>query len=75
MKILDFDAYLMRHGEAGVQYMVEQVEKTHGIRYATPQLLEYRWHVAMNPHMPHLAAAVYGAVRTASGAAFYAHAA
>lgn len=57
--IIDFDSFVMRHGEGYTQYVVEQAEMVQGIRYTVPHLLEYRWHVAMNPQFPHLAQAVY----------------
>jgi len=43
--MLSFDQYLMRHGEHGVLYIVEQVEKVDGIRYRGPVSLEDRWNV------------------------------
>ncbi|MBV8647846.1 hypothetical protein [Paludibacterium sp.] len=48
MKTMNFDSYVMCHGEGYVQYIVEEVERVHGIRYPTPQPLEYRWNVAVN---------------------------
>lgn len=57
--IIDFDSFVMRHGEGYTQYVVEQAEGVQGIRHTVTHLLEYRWHVALNPQFPHLAADVY----------------
>lgn len=45
--MLDFDMYLSRYGEVGVQAIVETIERKEGIRYETPVLLEARWNKIM----------------------------
>lgn len=39
----DFHSYLMRHGEYGVQNLIEQIERREGIRPDTSVPLESRW--------------------------------
>jgi len=48
MNVLDFDSFVMRHGEGFAQHVVEIAEKANGIRHETPQPLDYRWNVAIN---------------------------
>jgi hypothetical protein len=45
--MLDFDTYVARHGEFGVQAIVENIERKEGIRYAEVLPLEERWNVLM----------------------------
>lgn len=47
-KMLDFDRYVMNHGEGWVQEIVEQQERFSGIRAAIGQSLEERWDYVMN---------------------------
>ncbi len=42
-----FENYVGRHGEATMQAIIEQIEKTQGIRHSHPQPLETRWMIAM----------------------------
>jgi len=46
--MLDFDKYVARHGEFGVQAIIERLERYEGIhgRIGTP--LEDRWNELMN---------------------------
>ena len=45
--MLDFDTYVARHGEFGVQAIVENIERKEGIRYAEIVPLEQRWNALM----------------------------
>lgn len=45
--MLDFHKYLMRHGEFGVQSIIEQIERVEGIRSRTDVPLESRWAALM----------------------------
>lgn len=45
--MLDFHTYLMRYGEHGVQAILENIERSEGIRYETPICLEIRWNKIM----------------------------
>jgi len=45
--MLDFDTYLMRHGEFGVQAIIEQIERTEGVRHNRIIPLEDRWEALM----------------------------
>jgi len=45
--MLDFNTYLMRYGEFGVQALVENIERSEGIRYQSPVSLENRWNRIM----------------------------
>ena len=45
--MLDFDTYVARHGEFGVQAIVETIERKEGIRYAEVLPLEQRWNALM----------------------------
>ena len=43
----DFYVFMMRHGEYGVQALIEMIERNEGIRHTAPLLLEDRWNVLM----------------------------
>lgn len=43
----NYYSYLMRHGEHGVQAIVERIERYEGIRSATNATLEDRWMAVM----------------------------
>lgn len=45
--MLDFDTYVTRHGEFGVQAIVENIERKEGIRHAEVLPLEQRWNALM----------------------------
>jgi len=45
--MLDFQTYLMRYGEYGVQALLETIEQSEGIRYESPLPLELRWNNVM----------------------------
>jgi hypothetical protein len=45
--MLDFDRYVARHGEFGVQAIVETIERKEGIRHAEVLPLEARWNALM----------------------------
>jgi hypothetical protein len=47
--MLDFDKYLMRHGEYWVQTIIEQIERNDGIRALAGMSLEQRWDAVMQP--------------------------
>lgn len=40
----NYQDYVMRHGEAGVLYIIEQIERLEGIRHIHLPSLEERWH-------------------------------
>jgi hypothetical protein len=42
-----YHEYLMRHGEFGVQALVEQIERSEGIKHMQPVSLETRWTALM----------------------------
>ena len=46
--MLDFQTYLMRHGEHGVQAILETIEQNEKIRHAEILSLEIRWEKVMN---------------------------
>ncbi len=50
--MLDFNKYLMRYGEFGVQAIIEQIERVDGIRRTTVMSLEERWEVLMRETSP-----------------------
>lgn len=50
--MLDFDKYLMRYGEFGVQYLIEQMERAHSIATNTKIPLEQRWATIMECPTP-----------------------
>ena len=56
--MLDFDTYVARHGEFGVQAIVETIERKEGIRHAEVITLELRWNALMKdfPFQQQLAA-------------------
>ena len=39
----NFDEYLLRHSEAWMLFIVEQIERVEGIRRRMPATLEERW--------------------------------
>ena len=43
----DFHTFMMRHGEYGVQGIIEQIERCQGMRSNVTQPLEQRWVAAM----------------------------
>jgi hypothetical protein len=45
--MLDFDTYVVRHGEFGVQALVETIERKEGIRHDELLPLEARWNALM----------------------------
>ena len=54
--MLDFQLYMMRYGEFGVQALIERLERYEGIR-ASGEPLEERWNALMqNYPMPKCAA-------------------
>lgn len=46
--MLDFNKYLMRHGESWIQDVIEQQEKFKGLRASSNVTLEERWDFIMN---------------------------
>ena len=52
--MLDFNQYIARHGEYGVQALVEQIERTAGIHsnVEAPLPLETRWNAVMLAPVP-----------------------
>lgn len=46
--MLDFDKYLMRHGEWWIQKLVEETERYRGICLTEGLTLEERWDFIMN---------------------------
>lgn len=48
----DYYKLMMRHGEFGVQAIVEQIERVEGIRRTTVMTLEERWAVLMRGTSP-----------------------
>ncbi|MCP3385968.1 hypothetical protein NLM31_36830 [Bradyrhizobium sp. CCGUVB4N] len=52
--MLDFNSYVSRHGEFGVQALIEQIEQMAGIRVNidAPLPLEVRWKIVMQRPMP-----------------------
>jgi hypothetical protein len=45
--MLNFDTYVARHGEYGVQAIVEGIERREGIRFASTVSLQERWDALM----------------------------
>lgn len=45
--MLDFEKYVARHGEFGVQAIVETIERKEGIRHTEALPLEVRWNALM----------------------------
>ncbi len=52
--MLNFETYVMRHGEYGAQALVEQIERISDIRLnkEAPLPLEVRWHIVMQKPLP-----------------------
>ena len=52
--MLDFDQYVEKHGEYGAQALIEQIERTNGIRAnaEAPLPLEVRWNTIMMTPLP-----------------------
>jgi hypothetical protein len=50
MPMLDFDIFVARHGECGVQRLIEIIEHREGIliNVETPLSLEERWNAVMH---------------------------
>lgn len=51
----EYEHYIVSRGEAWVQYLVEQIERTSGIRVSieAPLPLKERWNTAMARPLPH----------------------
>ncbi len=47
--MLDFETYVIRHGEFGMQAIIEKMERYEGIRASAeiPLSLEERWNILM----------------------------
>lgn len=45
--MLDFDSYISRHGEHGVQAILERIERAEGLRFCVSTSLEARWKAVM----------------------------
>jgi hypothetical protein len=43
----DFHNFMMRHGEHGIQAIIEQIERYEGVRSRNNQTLEDRWDALM----------------------------
>jgi len=43
-----FDKYMKKHGETGVQALLDNWERSVGLRYNEPVSLEERWSVFIN---------------------------
>lgn len=50
-KMLDFDKYVARHGEHGVQAIIERLERYEGIRASISTSLEDRWNLLMKANL------------------------
>lgn len=46
--MLDFHRYIARHGEIGVQAIIENVERYEGLRTSDANSLEERWNRLLN---------------------------
>jgi hypothetical protein len=46
---LDFETYLARHGEFGVQALIERLERYEGVHACAAISLEDRWNALMAP--------------------------
>ncbi|MFY9288598.1 MAG: hypothetical protein WAO98_08880 [Alphaproteobacteria bacterium] len=55
--MLDFDKYVARHGEFGVQALIERMERYKGIRNRIGASLEDRWNALMQSPVAHPMAA------------------
>ncbi len=49
--MLDFDTYIARHGEHGVQAIVERIERVEGLGSRVLLPLEARWNALMNDNV------------------------
>lgn len=48
--MMNFEKFILRHGEFGVQALVEQIERRDGIYNISTELpLEDRWNAVMQP--------------------------
>jgi hypothetical protein len=45
----NFETYVSRHGEFGVQALIERIERYEGIRASIVLSLEERWNLLMQP--------------------------
>jgi hypothetical protein len=45
--MLSFEKYVARHGESGVQAIIEAIERKEGVRHADALPLETRWNALM----------------------------
>ena len=45
--MLNFDSFMERHGECGVEAIIEGIERREGIRFGSGISLEERWHALM----------------------------
>ena len=50
--MLDYQKYLMRFGEYGVQSLIEQIERVERVRSLEGQSLEERWNTLMQSSIP-----------------------
>ena len=51
--MLDFEAYVSRHGEPGMQALIERLERSAGIRAVVTISLQDRWNAVMgNDNLP-----------------------
>jgi hypothetical protein len=50
--MLDFNSFVGRHGEHGVQAIIEGIERREGIRFGGVSL-EERWNTVMRSHAQH----------------------
>jgi hypothetical protein len=48
--MLDFNEYMMRHGESWVQDIIERLERAEDVRHNTYLSLEQRWHALMQDY-------------------------
>jgi hypothetical protein len=55
--MLDYNKYVARHGEAGVQDIIEKIERREGRDHDRNIPLEDRWHVLMSNTSPRYQAA------------------
>jgi len=56
--MIDFNKYLMRHGESWIQDIIERIERSEDIRPQAGQSLEQRWATVMQDmHAPRQKAA------------------
>ena len=50
--IPDFNQYLSRHGEDGIQAIIERLERYEGVKADIAASLEERWNLLMNGVQP-----------------------